>query len=202
MARRSLSVSLLVGVLVAALLPLASSAAEPPPLPASMAAVGDSITQAASSGGGLGTDYPANSWATGTNTTVNSHYARLRVLNGAISGHVWNDSVSGAHMADLEGQMRALAARLGIAVPEDRWPALAQAATFEEMRRNADRFAPAVTESLWRDNRSFFRRGTSGQWRDLFEDGDRARYDARVRELAADPAFVAWVHGGAATSEV
>ena len=69
MARRSLSVSLLAGVLVAALLPLASSAAEPPPLPASMAAVGDSITQAASSGGGLGTDYPANSWATGTNTT-------------------------------------------------------------------------------------------------------------------------------------
>lgn len=104
--------------------------------------------------------------------------------------------------ADLEGQMRALAARLGTAVPEDRWPTLVQAATFEEMRRNADRFAPAVTESLWRDNRNFFRRGTSGQWRPLFEDGDRGRYDARVQELAPDPSFVAWVHGGAAAPRV
>ena len=102
--------------------------------------------------------------------------------------------------ADLEGQMRALAARLGIAVPEDRWPALVEAATFAEMRRNADRFAPAVTESIWRDNRQFFRRGRSGQWRDLFEDGDRARYEARVQELASDPAFVAWVHGGSGSA--
>ena len=95
--------------------------------------------------------------------------------------------------ADLEGQMRALAARLSIAVPEDRWPELVQAASFEEMRRNADRFAPAVTESLWRDNKNFFHRGTSGQWRALFEEGDQARYEARVRELAA-PDLAAWAH--------
>ena len=31
-------------------------------------------------------DYPANSWSTGTNTTVNSHYTRLLALNPAISG--------------------------------------------------------------------------------------------------------------------
>jgi lysophospholipase L1-like esterase len=109
MARWSLQASLLAGVLVAALLPVTVSGAEPPPLPASMAAVGDSITQAASSGGGLGTNYPANSWSTGTSTTVNSHYARLRVVNPAIMGHAWNDSVSGARMVDLEGQMRVVA---------------------------------------------------------------------------------------------
>jgi PKD repeat protein len=104
MARRSLYVSLLAGVLVAALLPLSASAVDP--LPSSMAAVGDSISQAVSSGGGLGTSYPANSWSTGTNSTVNSHYARLLALNPAISGRAWNDSVSGAHVADLDGQMR------------------------------------------------------------------------------------------------
>lgn len=65
------------------------------------------------------------------------------------------------------------------------------------MRRNADRFAPEVTQSLWHDNRSFFRSGTSGQWRDLFEPGDEARYEARVRALA-DPALSAWVHHAAA----
>jgi aryl sulfotransferase len=99
--------------------------------------------------------------------------------------------------ADLERQMRALAARVGIPVPEARWPELVHAASFEEMRRHADRFAPGVTESIWLDSRQFFRRGTSGQWRDLFEDGDDARYEARVRELAS-PDLAAWVHHTAA----
>jgi len=90
------------------LVPVASAAA--PPLPASIAAVGDSITQAASSGGGLGTDYPQNSWSTGTNTAVSSHYLRLLALNPAISGRTYNRSVSGAKMADLNGQMQTVVA--------------------------------------------------------------------------------------------
>jgi len=75
-----------------------------------MAAVGDSITQAASSGGSLGTDYPANSWSTGTSSTVNSHYLRLLALNPAISGQNHNRSVSGAKVADLNGQMQQVVA--------------------------------------------------------------------------------------------
>src|SRR3977135_380535 len=39
--------------------------------------------------------------------------------------------------ADLEGQMRQMAARLGIDVDEHRWPRLVQAATFESMRTRA-----------------------------------------------------------------
>jgi len=95
-------------VLVAAalLIGLVPVAAAAPPLPGSIAAVGDSITQAASSGGSLGTDYPQNSWSTGTNATVNSHYLRLLALNSAISGRNYNRSVSGAKMADLNGQMQ------------------------------------------------------------------------------------------------
>jgi len=95
---------LLAASLVIGLVPVASAA--PPPLPASIAAVGDSITQAASSGGSLGADYPQNSWSTGTNSTVNSHYLRLLALNSAISGRNYNRSVSGAKMADLGGQMQ------------------------------------------------------------------------------------------------
>jgi lysophospholipase L1-like esterase len=87
-----------------------TAAAATPPLPASMAAVGDSITQAASSGGSLGTDYPQNSWSTGTNATVNSHYLRLLALNPAISGRNSNRSVSGAKMADLNAQMQQVVA--------------------------------------------------------------------------------------------
>jgi aryl sulfotransferase len=44
--------------------------------------------------------------------------------------------------ADLGGQMRWLAGRLGITVPEQTWPALVEAATFESMRGRAEEFAP------------------------------------------------------------
>ena len=97
--------------------------------------------------------------------------------------------------ADLEGQMRALAARLSIEIPEPLWPSLVKAATFEEMRANADKTAPGVTEAIWQDNKKFFRSGSSGQWRKVIGEGDLARYHQRVRELA-DPAFAAWAHHG------
>ena len=75
------------------------------PLPDTMAAVGDSITQAASSSGALGVDTPQNSWSTGTNTGVNSHYLRLSALGAPITGRNFNFSVSGAKVGDLPGQM-------------------------------------------------------------------------------------------------
>jgi PKD repeat protein len=105
MARRSWILALAIGALLVTSQSAFVSAAGPPPLPSSMAAVGDSISQAVSSGGSLGATYPANSWSTGTNTSVNSHYQRLLALNAAISGHAYNHSVSGADMADLNGQM-------------------------------------------------------------------------------------------------
>jgi lysophospholipase L1-like esterase len=70
--------------------------------PNSIAAAGDSITQAVDSVG-LGSN-PEYSWATGTNSSVNSVYSRLLALNPGISGHRFNDSVSGARMVDLNGQ--------------------------------------------------------------------------------------------------
>jgi lysophospholipase L1-like esterase len=73
--------------------------------PNSMASTGDSITQAYNTGFIPFTDNPSASWSTGIDSTVNSHYSRLLVLNPAISGHVYNDSRSGARMVDLNGQM-------------------------------------------------------------------------------------------------
>lgn len=97
--------------------------------------------------------------------------------------------------ADLEGQMRRLAGRLGIEVPEDRWPELVQAATFEQMRRRADEVVPDSTHRVWRDNRRFFNRGTSGQWRELLDESGLRRYEARVRQIAG-PELSDWAHQG------
>jgi lysophospholipase L1-like esterase len=110
MRRRLWLVAVLSSALLSGLLPASAAAVDPPPLPGSMAVVGDSISQAASSGGSLGTDYPQNSWATGTNASVNSHYLRLLALNPAISGQNHNRSVSGAKMIDLNAQMQQVVA--------------------------------------------------------------------------------------------
>jgi PKD repeat protein/lysophospholipase L1-like esterase len=78
------------------------------PLPDTMAAVGDSITQAASTAGSLGADAPQNSWATGTSATVNSHYLRLLAAGAPIGAQNHNRSVSGAKMGGLQAQMATL----------------------------------------------------------------------------------------------
>jgi lysophospholipase L1-like esterase len=84
-----------------------------PPLPGSMAAIGDSMTQAADACCWYG-DHPANSWSTGDAgwDGVSSHFERIRSAKPAIAGHQFNDSVSGARMSDAPAQaQRAVAQR-------------------------------------------------------------------------------------------
>jgi lysophospholipase L1-like esterase len=71
-----------------------------PPLPSSMAALGDSITRAYDVCCSYG-DHPGQSWSTGSTSYdgIASHYERIRQLNPAITGHGYNDAVSGAKMA-------------------------------------------------------------------------------------------------------
>jgi lysophospholipase L1-like esterase len=71
-----------------------------PPLPSSMAAIGDSITRAYDVCCSYG-DHPGQSWSTGSTSYdgITSHYERIRQLNPAITGRGHNDAVSGAKMA-------------------------------------------------------------------------------------------------------
>jgi hypothetical protein len=93
---------------------------------------------------------------------------------------------------DLEGEMRRIAALLGIAVPSEIWPDLVAAATFESMRDRARRVAPDPSGVL-KDNAAFFRRGTSGAGREVLSSDEMARYHARTNELAP-PELLAWLH--------
>ena len=97
--------------------------------------------------------------------------------------------------ADLEGEMRRLAKRLDIKVPEGQWPVLVEAAGFGEMRRRADLVAPDTANRIWKSTTGFFNRGGSGQWRDVVDDELHARYAARVRELAPSD-LSEWLHRG------
>jgi lysophospholipase L1-like esterase len=77
--------------------------------PASVAAVGDSITRGFDACTVL-QDCPAVSWATGSAPEVNSLAVRL-LGRAKAATHSWNYAVSGARMADLPGQMAQAAVR-------------------------------------------------------------------------------------------
>src|SRR5215211_3954346 len=70
------------------------------PLPASMAAIGDSITRAYDVCCSYG-DHPGQSWSTGSTSYdgISSHYERIKRVNPAIAGRGYNNAVSGAKMA-------------------------------------------------------------------------------------------------------
>jgi aryl sulfotransferase len=94
-------------------------------------------------------------------------------------------------LADLEAQMRQLAGLLEITVPGPAWPALAQAATFEQMRAGAGEILgpPGVLKST----AAFFRRGTSGAGREQLTGAELAHYDARAATMAPRD-LLTWLH--------
>ncbi len=92
---------------------------------------------------------------------------------------------------DLEGEMRRVATRLGINVPEKKWPALVQAATFDEMRAAADRIQPE--DRLEDSPQDFFHKGVSGAGRELLTDAELAYYHARTAQIAPRD-FLTWLH--------
>jgi lysophospholipase L1-like esterase len=97
-----------VAVLLATLGPSTTAEAqEAPPLPDSIAAIGDSITQAVDACCFYG-NWPRHSWSTGyaAGDGVASHYERILAQNPAIRGRRFNNSVSGARMADAPAQAR------------------------------------------------------------------------------------------------
>jgi len=101
--RRLAAVLVLFGALVLGGPPIASAQQKAPPAPKSMAAIGDSVTQAADVCCWYG-DHPEHSWSTGSAgwDGVNSHYERLRAESPRIEGY--NDAVSGSQMSDAPAQ--------------------------------------------------------------------------------------------------
>jgi lysophospholipase L1-like esterase len=96
--------ALLLGITVAVLAQAPAAAAQPP-LPNSMAAIGDSITRATDVCCWYG-DHPRHSWSTGgwPFDSIRSHYERILTSNPTIFGRNYNDARAGAKMRDAPGQ--------------------------------------------------------------------------------------------------
>ena len=94
-------VALVLAVVVAAVVaPAAPAQAAVPPLPHTMASLGDSITRGFNACGWY-VDCPSRSWSTGSTTSVDSHLLRLQART-TVTGY--NDAKTGARMSALYGQ--------------------------------------------------------------------------------------------------
>jgi len=100
--------------------------------------------------------------------------------------------------ADLPGQMRRIAAYLGIDVDEALWPSLVEAARFDTMRRDGNALMSNVASIFRGGKEAFFFKGTNGRWRDIISSEDLALYDAKVEALLS-PDCAEWVERGAPT---
>lgn len=92
--------------------------------------------------------------------------------------------------ADLPGQMRYLAARLGIPVPEPLWPVLTASATLPRMRERATHLVPG----FFHDAQAFFPRGIPGAAAELLTATELSTYHTRAAALAP-PEILTWLHG-------
>ena len=73
---------------------------------------------------------------------------------------------------DLSGEMRRIAQFLDITVPEEIFPKLVKAATFEEMRRVGDQLMPRLLMSFEGGTDRFFFKGENDRWRGVFDERD------------------------------
>lgn len=97
--------------------------------------------------------------------------------------------------ADLAGEMRRIADFLGIAIPDDLWPALVGAADFEAMKRDGKRLLPKADRSHDGGADRFFFKGRNERWRGVLTEDDIALYETTVRERFT-PGLAAWVDSG------
>ena len=99
--------------------------------------------------------------------------------------------------ANLEHEVRRIAAFLDIAVEESRWPDILDHCKFDYMKANASKYITAGDE-LWEGGpKTFINKGTNGRWRDVLTEAESRRYEERaVRELGT--ACARWLARGSA----
>lgn len=95
------------------------------------------------------------------------------------------------HYSDMlentEREMRRMAQFLEIDVAESAWPGIVKAVSFDEMKREGEKYAPGGGQ-FWKGGaQTFLYKGTNGRWRDVLSEQELILYDhACQRTLTAD----------------
>jgi aryl sulfotransferase len=101
----------------------------------------------------------------------------------------------GDMLADIEGEMRRLAAFCEIDVPEERWPAIVAAVQLDQMRKDATAGGADPSALIFEGGIArFLFKGTNGRWRGVLTDDDLLLYEQAASTL--DPELRRWLEGG------
>ena len=99
---------------------------------------------------------------------------------------------------DLPGTFNRLAGLLGVSYDEQLLEQLIEAATFDHMKQNAERYAPSGGKGFFKSDSDFFQSGSSGKWLGQLTDQEMAAYDAMM-DAHLTSTERAWLeHGGIA----
>ncbi len=97
---------------------------------------------------------------------------------------------------DLRGAVGRMAEACAIELTEAQLDAYTRAADFNNMKANAEQFAPESGTGMWKAERQFFANGGSGQWQDKLSASQLAAFDARLEALVPEAAERDWIlHG-------
>ena len=97
--------------------------------------------------------------------------------------------------ADLEGEMRAIAAFLEIDLPEAKWPDAVRHSTFDYMKAHADLYAPMGGSPWESGGETFINKGTNGRWRDVLTAEESFAYEQMALEKLG-PECAKWLATG------
>ncbi len=131
------------------------------------------------SGADEGMDYDANSLA-----SIIRHYKSYLDISK-------RDNVHGFHYADMCRDLPATMARIseimGVSHDVGVFAALVEAATFDNMSSNGQKYAPSGGGGFWKSDDAFFDSATTGKWQGRLTDQELADYDAAMNAaLTAD----------------
>lgn len=114
-------------------------------------------------------------------------------------------NVSLYHYADMQRDLAdtfaRLSAQLGISHSPPVLDRLIQAATFDNMKQNAERFAPSGGKGFFKSDADFFHSGTSGKWHGKLNDDELAAYDAMM-DAYLTPEDREWLERGSGGNSV
>ena len=94
---------------------------------------------------------------------------------------------------DTPGQIRRIAAFLGVDIDQDAWPRILKHCSFDYMKANKDRLLPI--DSFVDKGESFMNRGVNGRWRDVLSPDEVARAD-EVAAIHLTPDCARWLKTG------
>lgn len=100
---------------------------------------------------------------------------------------------------DLSGEMKRIAEFLDIPVDEEKWDTIVEHCTFDWMKENSDKIAPAVDMIFQGGAKSLIHKGSNGRWKDVLTNEQCEEYERKaVEELGEECAN--WLLNGGSFS--